>query len=240
MPVLDYEVIILLTFAVMIFSLIIQFALKATFKKYSKVASETGITAEQAAKAILREAGVAGITFGRVRGELTDYYDPSHGTICLSDSVSGSSSIAAIAVAAHECGHAIQNDKGVLIYRIRHALAPVASISSRVGGYLATAGILLSYYFDSSSSSLSYYALTGGIFLYFISVLFYLVMVPVEYDASNRALRIIKELGLVGDNQTRGCKKVLRAAGRTYVIALASVALTLLRLVSIRGRRSRR
>lgn len=239
MPVIDSSFLYLAAIGVFVLSLIIQASLKATFRKYSKVESERGITAEQAGKLILREADVNGIVFGRVSGELTDHYNPKENVINLSQSVSGSTSIAAIAVAAHECGHAIQNDRNVFIYRIRQFLAPVAALCSNAGVYLAMGGYALAAFSETGMTNFTYSIMTLGICAYFVAVLFYLVMVPVEYDASNRALKIIKELGLVGDNQVRSCKKVLRAAGRTYVISLASAAITLLRLVSMRGRRRR-
>lgn len=239
MPIIDSGILYLAAIGVFVLSLIIQASLKATFRKYSKVESERGITAEQAGRLILREADVNGIVFGKVSGELTDHYNPKENVINLSQSVSGSTSIAAIAVAAHECGHAIQNERNVLIYRLRQFLAPVAALCSSGGVYLAMAGYAIGVMSEYGMTDFTYGLMTIGICAYFVAVLFYLVMVPVEYDASNRALKIIKELGLVGDNQVRSCKKVLRAAGRTYVISLASAAITLLRLVSMRGRKRR-
>lgn len=228
-----------LALAVFILSIIIQGVLKSTFSKYSKVASTRGITAEDAVKRILSYSGIHGIRIGRVSGSLTDHYNPKADEINLSETVYGSSSIAAIAVAAHEAGHAIQKEEGMAIYRLRQFLAPVASICSSAGVYIAFAGFLFGTAAERGGG-IGYSVMTLGIVVYFISVLFYLIMVPVEYNASNRALKIIKELGLVGDDQMRACKKVLRAAGRTYVIALASSAVTLLRLLSMRGSRSRR
>lgn len=231
----------ILAIGVYLISMIIQARLQSVFKKYSKVRSTGRYTADEAAERILREAEVTGLTIRPIKGNLTDNYNPKEGTINLSQSVYGSYSIAAIAVAAHECGHAIQDSKNWWFYRIRQFLAPVAGIASKAGVYIAILGILImaggSYAEASGSYALGYNIITVGIVAYFVAFLFYLIMVPVEYNASNRALKIIKEMGLVGEDQVGACKKVLRAAGRTYVIAMASAGVTLLRLFSMRGSR---
>ena len=233
----------IIAISVYVLSLIVQASLKSTFNKYSKVASSRGITADAAAKWILNEAGVSGLTIQPIRGSLTDNYNPREGTINLSQTVYGQRSIAAIAVAAHECGHAIQDAQNWWFYRIRQFLAPVAGIASKAGVYIAMAGIAIMIGTNAAEFAgyynLAYNIITVGIVVYLVAFLFYLVMVPVEYNASNRALKIIKEQGLVGDDQVRACKKVLRAAGRTYVIALASSGVTLLRLFAVRGSRIR-
>ena len=234
----------LLAIGVFVLSLVIQASLKSTFSKYSKVRSTGRYSADQAAAVILREAEVSGLVIKPISGSLTDNYNPKEGTINLSQTVYGQYSIAAIAVAAHECGHAIQDARNWGLYRVRQFLAPVAGIASQGGVYLAMIGLLImgsSYYAETAGAfNLGYNIVTIGIVAYFIAFLFYLVMVPVEYNASNRALKIIKEMGLVGEDQVRDCKKVLRAAGRTYVIAMASAGVTLLRLLAMRGNRRRR
>ncbi len=233
----------ILAIAVYVVSLIIQARLQSTFKKYTKVRTTARYSADEAAEMILRDAEVRGLTIQPIQGNLTDNYNPRKHTINLSQSVYGSYSIAAIAVAAHECGHAIQDSKNWWFYRIRQFLAPIAGIASRGGVYIAMLGILImaggSYAEAAGSYELGYNIITIGIIAYFVAFLFYLIMVPVEYDASNRALKIIKEMGLVGEDQVRDCKKVLRAAGRTYVVAMASAGVTLLRLFLIRGNRRR-
>ena len=232
-------------FAIVVFiaSLIIQARLKSTFAKYSQVMSIGGYTADQAAAKILSAAEVNGLTIRHISGELTDNYNPKEGTINLSDAVYGQRSIAAIAVAAHECGHAIQDSRNLWYYELRQLLAPVAGIAAKAGVYIAILGLLIAGGANAAESfqlyNMSYSIMTIGIVIYSASFFFYLVMVPVEYDASNRALKIIKEMGLVGEDQVRDCKKVLRAAGRTYVIALASSGVTLMRLLAMRGRRRR-
>lgn len=233
----------ILAIGVYIISMIIQARLQSTFKKYSKVRTTARYSADEAAEMILRDAEVTGLTIQPIQGSLTDNYNPKKQTINLSQSVYGSYSIAAIAVAAHECGHAIQDSKNWWFYRIRQFLAPIAGIASRGGVYIAMLGILImaggSYAEAAGSYELGYNIITIGIVAYFVAFLFYLIMVPVEYDASNRALKIIKEVGLVGEDQVKDCKKVLRAAGRTYVVAMASAGVTLLRLFLIRGNRRR-
>lgn len=233
----------ILAIGVYIVSMIIQARLQSTFKKYSKVRTTARYSADEAAEMILRDAEVRGLTIQPIQGNLTDNYNPRKQTINLSQSVYGSYSIAAIAVAAHECGHAIQDSRNWWFYRIRQFLAPIAGIASRGGVYIAMLGILImaggSYAEAAGSYELGYNIITIGIVAYFVAFLFYLIMVPVEYDASNRALKIIKEMGLVGEDQVKDCKKVLRAAGRTYVVAMASAGVTLLRLFLIRGNRRR-
>ncbi|MCR5803658.1 MAG: zinc metallopeptidase [Clostridia bacterium] len=233
----------ILAIGVYIVSMIIQARLQSTFNKYSKVRTTARYSADEAAEIILRDAEVRGLTIQPIQGSLTDNYNPRKHTINLSQSVYGSYSIAAIAVAAHECGHAIQDSKNWWFYRIRQFLAPIAGIASRGGVYIAMLGILImaggSYAEAAGSYELGYNIITIGIVAYFVAFLFYLIMVPVEYDASNRALKIIKEMGLVGEDQVKDCKKVLRAAGRTYVVAMASAGVTLLRLFLIRGNRRR-
>lgn len=224
----------ILALVVLVLSFIIQAVLKSTFSKYSKVPSTRGITADEAVRLILRHEGVTGIRIGRISGSLTDHYNPKSGEINLSQPVYGSTSIAAIAVAAHEAGHAIQKDKGTFFYGLRQLLVPVASISSGASYYIFMAGFLAAYA-NYLPIGIATTIMNLGILCFFGGVLFYLVTVPVEYDASNRALRIIEELGLVGEDQQRACKKVLRAAGRTYVIALASSAVSLLRLIGMRN-----
>lgn len=223
------EIFYIASIAIFVASLIIQASLKATVNKYSKV--QTSITADEVARIILREEDVNGLRIQRIRGELTDCYSPKDGTINLSDTTFGKANVAAIAIAAHECGHAIQKEKGYPLYVLRQALVPVCNFASKAAQIVAMIGIALIYF----STELSVPVLNIAIFAYLISFLFYMVLVPVEYNASNRALKIIKEHNLVGRENNRGAKKVLRAAGRTYVIALASAALTLLRLVLIRN-----
>lgn len=233
----------ILAIAVYVISLIIQAVLRSTFSKYSKVRTTGRYSADEAAEMILRGAEVTGLTIQPIKGNLTDNYNPRQHTINLSQSVYGSYSIAAIAVAAHECGHAIQDARNWWFYRIRQFLAPVAGIASRGGVYIALLGLIVMAGGSAAeyvgSYELGYMIFTVGLVAYFIAFLFYLIMVPVEYNASNRALKIIKEMGLVGEDQLGACKKVLRAAGRTYVIAMASAGVTFLRLLSLRGSRRR-
>lgn len=225
----------ILSLGIMVASLIIQATLKSTVAKYSKV--PTRVDANEVCKIILNEAGVNGLTIKHTSGQLTDNYNPTNDSINLSDTTYGQNNVAAIAVAAHECGHAIQKETGYPLYVVRQCLVPVCNFASKFSQWIIIAGLALMYF----SAELSVLVLNIAIFAYLISFLFYLVLVPVEYNASNRALKIIKQYDLVGEENNRAAKKVLRAAGRTYVIALASSALTLFRLVLIRNSaRSRR
>jgi len=223
---------------VMIVSLIVQGRLKSLVKKYSKIPAASGKSSNQIVREMLQENDVAPLLIKHKDGDLTDCYSPKEGIIYLSDTTYEQNSIAAIAIAAHECGHAVQDSKGMFIYRIRQLLAPAAGICSRAGVYIVFIGLMISYYLSrSGSSEIGYWIMNIGIWVYMVTFLFYLVMLPVERDASRRGIKAMKEMGWVSDEQLSGAKKVLRAAGDTYAVALASSAVTLLRLLSMRGRR---
>lgn len=224
---------VLIAIAILIWSLFASSNVKKQFAKYSEVSSGSGLSAEDAGERILRHKDVYGVVFSRTSGVLTDAYSPKEGKIYLSESVYGSSSVAAIAVAAHECGHAIQDSENVWFYRVRQFLAPVAGFCSNAGVWLSAIGMLLMVL-----PPIGFLLMYLGIAVYGFAFLFYLIMVPVELDASKRAMKVIEELQLVSEENYGDCKKVLKAAGNTYVAALASSAITLLRLVSrVRSRR---
>ena len=166
-----------------------------------------------------------------MRGELTDHYDPAHKVLRLSDSVYGSSSIAAIGVAAHECGHAVQHDKGYGPLKIRTALVPAANIGSKAGIPLIFLGVFL---------GMNNILIQVGIWVFAIAVLFQLVTLPVEFNASGRALAMLGDYGMLEREETNGCRRVLSAAALTYVAAAASAILQLLRLVLLFGNNDRR
>ena len=157
----------------------------------------------------------------------------------MSDTTYGKDSIAAIAIAAHECGHAIQDHENMMLYEIRQLLAPVAGIASKVGPYIVLAGVLFTYAAERTRGNIGFYIGTLGIVIYCISFLFYLFMLPVERNASSRAYKDMKVSGWVSDDQLSLAHKILRAAGDTYAVALASSALTLLRLLALRGGKRR-
>lgn len=205
---------------------------KMTYKRYSKVRSMSGLTGAEAARRILQDAGIHDVRIGRVSGNLTDHYDPKNKVLNLSESVYDNSSVAAVGVAAHECGHAIQHQQGYFPLVLRGNLVPVANI----GSTLAWPMIILGLFFTSSIGS---FLIEAGIILFSFAVLFQLVTLPVEFNASGRAIAILGETGMLQQEELRGTKKVLKAAALTYVASAAAAILQLLRLVLIVGGRNR-
>lgn len=208
-----------------------QMRVSSTYKKYSRVRSRSGLTGAQAAQKILQMSGIYDVRIEHVRGELTDHYDPANKVLRLSDSVYGSPSLAAIGVAAHECGHAVQHDKGYAPLKIRTALVPAANIGSRAGIPLIFIGVLL---------GMNQMLIQVGIWVFALAVLFQLVTLPVEFNASGRALAMLGDYGMLERDETNECRKVLSAAALTYVAAAASAILQLLRLVLLFGNNDRR
>ena len=219
------------TFLLVIIGAIICLAasgrMNSTFQRYSRVRSMTGMTGAEAASRILRAAGIMDVRVISVRGHLTDHYNPGNKTLALSDSVYGSTSVAAIGVAAHECGHAIQHQEGYLPLRIRGAMVPVVSFASKLAWPLILLGIL----FAGSGSVL----IQVGIWMFSLAVLFQLVTLPVEFNASRRALAALENNGILGTEELQHTKVVLKAAAMTYVASAASIILQLLRLILIFG-----
>lgn len=203
---------------------------KSTFRKYSQVRSMSGMTGAMAADRILRQAGIRDVQIQHVPGSLTDHYDPKHKVLRLSDSVYGSASVAAVGVAAHECGHAIQHHTGYLPLTLRAAIVPVANIGSTLAWPLILAGLL----FTRGTGSI---LITAGILCFSAAVLFQLVTLPVEFNASGRALRILGDTGILGTEEVGNTRKVLSAAALTYVAGAAASILQLLRLVLLFGGR---
>lgn len=203
---------------------------KSTFAKYSKVRSMSGMTGAQAAERILQTSGIVDVTIERVSGNLSDHYDPRSKVLRLSDSVYGQSTIAAIGVAAHECGHAIQHQNSYVPLKIRGALVPVANFGSMAAWPLIIIGVL----FGGSQTFIDL-----GIILFSVAVLFQLVTLPVEFNASKRAVARLSETGILYGDELRYSKKVLDAAALTYVAAAAATILQLLRLLLLFGGRRR-
>lgn len=217
-----------------IFALWASVNVNGTFKKYSKQFSSKGVSASEAARRILDNKGLSDIRIERISGNLTDHYDPKAGVIRLSDSVYDSTSTAAIGVACHEVGHAIQYSENYVPIKIRNAIIPVTNIGSKLSIPLVLLGLFLSY--------LSEYMLVFayvGILCFALSTVFQLVTLPTEYNASGRALRAIDEYGILERNEMKGAKKVLSAAAMTYVAALAVSVMQLLRLLTIVNSRRR-
>ncbi|MDE6220961.1 MAG: zinc metallopeptidase [Lachnospiraceae bacterium] len=212
-----------------VLSIIASARVNATFNKYAGVRSMSGMTGAQTAEAILRSKGIHDVRVEHIRGNLTDHYDPSKKVVRLSDSVYNSTSVAAIGVAAHECGHVMQHHEGYAPLNIRTALVPAANIGSKIGIPIVILGLIL-----GSSSVL----INIGIWVFSLAVLFQIVTLPVEFDASRRALVCIEQYGIVTSDERSKSAKVLRAAAYTYVAAAAASILQLLRLLLLSGRRS--
>ncbi len=224
----DYMYLLLIVAAV--FSMIASAQVSSTFNKYNKVRSASGLTGAETARRILDRNGLQDIPVERVAGNLSDHYDPSKRVLRLSDSTYNSPSVAAIGVAAHECGHAVQHQMNYGPLKLRSALVPAANIGSRMGIPIILLGFLLGY-----NSVL----IQIGILVFSLAVLFQVVTLPVEFNASARALRMLEEYGILGANETSQSKKVLKAAAMTYVAAAAASVIQLLRLVLLSGRRRR-
>jgi Zn-dependent membrane protease YugP len=209
-----------------------QHRVKATYEKYAEIQSSLGMTGAQVAKTILQRMGIHDVTVEQVEGQLTDHYDPSAKAVRLSESVYASSSLAAAAIAAHECGHVLQDVRGYQFMNIRASLVPVANIGANFGPMMVMAGLFL-----TSLGSLSTVFINLGIILFAGAILFHIVTLPVEFDASSRALRLIDELGILQGEENRGARSVLNAAAWTYVATAIYAALQLVQLLLMRGDR---
>lgn len=202
----------------------------SVFTRYSRVRSHSGMTGKEAAERILRRNGIYDVQVIHIPGNLTDHYNPGKKTLGLSDTVYNSSSVAAIGVAAHECGHAVQHAVGYAPLSIRGALVPVANFGSALSWPLILIGLLM-------NSQMSGLLINLGILLFSAAVLFQIVTLPVEFNASNRAVRVLESSGMLYPEEVGDVKKVLRAAALTYVASAASMILQFLRLIIIGGRR---
>lgn len=221
---------LILVMPMIIFSLIASVKVKSAFNKYSKVLSQRGLTGAQAAEEVLKFYGITNVAIQHTPGELTDHYDPKTNVIRLSDKVYNSSSVASIGVACHEAGHAAQYAEGYSPVKIRSVIYPACSIGSKVGFPLAFLGLVFSFDF----------LVTLGIALFGLAVLFQVLTLPVEFNASRRAIKVIDEIGVLRDDEISGAKKVLTAAALTYVASLAVSVANLLRLILLSNRNRRR
>ena len=205
---------------------------KGTFNKYSQLRSMSGMNGAQVAQRVLQAAGIYDVQVRHVSGSLTDHYDPRTKTVNLSDPVYNATSVAALGVAAHECGHAIQHAKSYAPLSIRSALVPIANF----GSMLAWPVILIGLLFNTRSSGL---IIDIGILLFSAAVLFHLVTLPVEFDASRRALVMLRTQGILADDELRYTRRVLKSAALTYVASAAAAILQLLRIILITNGRRR-
>jgi len=229
----------ILMIAIFVISLIIQGRLKSLVSKYSDVTCASGITANEAVQRMLNENEVSGIVIKHTDGDLTDNYNSKEGTINLSNTTYGKNSIAAVAIAAHEAGHALQDAKGMAAYKVRQLIAPAVNLCSTLGIYVTIAGVMISYAVEKDAYGWGYNIATAGIVMYCVAVIFYAVTLWIERDASKRGWKAMQQFGWVSGDQLSAAKKLLWAAGDTYAIALASSALTLIRLLAMRGSRRR-
>ena len=212
-----------------VIAMVAQYKVKSTYSKYSRVRSDLGLTGAQAAQKILNMNGIYDVSIQHIAGDLTDNYNPRNKVLSLSDAVYNSTSIAAIGVAAHECGHAIQHDVGYAPLLIRNTIAPVVNIASSLSWIFIAAGL----FFGMSPTLIDV-----GIIMFSLAVLFELITLPVEFNASGRALTILSDSGMLYPDETAGAKKVLSAAAMTYVASALTAVLQLLRLIMLFGRRS--
>ena len=213
-----------------ILGLVAQNAVQNTYKKFSRVASRAGVTAAQAAQIVLQSQGVYDVSIGRVRGTLTDHYDPKAKALRLSEGVFDSTSIAALGIAAHEAGHAIQHDQSYAPLMLRNSIVPAVNFGSKASMPLLLIGLFLN----------SYYLALLGVALYGLAVAFQLITLPVELDASRRAMRALSANGLLAQDEEPKARKVLSAAASTYLAAAFAAVAQLLRLLSIVGSNRRR
>ena len=220
----------LMVLAGAVLSLIASAKVNSTFQKYARVRSMSGMTGAQVARRILDRNGLTNIPVEHVSGNLSDHYDPTRKVLRLSDSTYNSPSVAAIGVAAHECGHAIQHKVGYGPLKLRTMIVPAANVGSRLGMPI----ILLGLFFGGGGSFL----VNLGIWVFSLAVLFQIITLPVEFNASNRALVMLEDYGILGQDEKRKAKSVLSAAAMTYVAAAASSILQLLRLIILFGGRS--
>ena len=221
------DIFYILTLVLFVVSLIMSGIVRSRYKKYARQHTANGLTGAMAAERILRANGISDVTIVQTAGTLTDNYNPTNKTLNLSQAVYGGADVSAVAVAAHECGHAIQHAEAYPLLMLRKSLVPVCNIGS-MGSYIA---ILLGFLFSSTG------LITLGAVLFSGIVLFNLVTLPVEADASRRALREVERLGILTDDEMVGGKKVLIAAGMTYFISLVTSIVQLLRLLSLARRK---
>lgn len=221
---------IVLVMPALILAMAAQGKVSSTFNKYSRVQSHIGITGAEAARRIMEQNGIYDVSIERVSGNLTDHYDPSRKVLRLSDSVYSSSSIAAIGVAAHETGHAIQHARNYAPLSLRSLMVPLANIGSRLSMPLILIGLLFSF-----ASSMGNTLITLGIIFFGLSVVFTIITLPVEFNASSRAIACLDESRILYSDEIDGAKKVLSAAAMTYVASTVVALANLLRLIVVFG-----
>lgn len=227
-----------LAIAVMLLSLVAQGRVSSVFRKYAQVPARKGVTGAGLAQELLDRNGLS-LPIEQVSGSLTDHFDPKNQVVGLSEAVYGSSSVSALAVAAHEIGHVLQYNEDYGPMRFRSVILPAANIGSRLGPIMVIGGLLLSL-IAQNAGNIGYYIAIVGVALYVMVLLFQLITLPVEFNASKRGLDMLLDGGYLADDELPGAKKMLRAAAMTYVLAALGSFVTVLRLLSLaRGARRR-
>lgn len=232
-----YDSTMLLLIPAVILTIFAQWKVKANYNKYKNIKNSRGYTGAQVAQAILTANGLSSVNIKQIGGNLSDHYNPKNKTVNLSQDIYNDSSIAAIAVAAHECGHAIQHAEKYALLSFRNTIVPIVNITSNASWPLLMIGLIMSAAANNTYGSIGVMLLTAGIAMFSFVVLFHLVTLPVELNASNRAIKQLTELNLIDEQDKTGAKKMLLAAALTYLAALATALMQLLRFIIIANRR---
>lgn len=220
----------------MLFTLWAQMRVKGSFNKYSKVRNHRNMTGAEAARRVLDANGLSNVGIRRISGSLTDHYDPRSRVLSLSDSVYGQTSIAAVSVACHEAGHAIQHARSYMPLKLRNAIVPLVNFASGFTWILLMIGLGMLFAGGSQMHFVGNLVFNIGVLTFVAVVAFHLITLPVELDASRRAVNQMEDLAIIDEEEKTGSKRVLRAAALTYVAALAVAVAQLLRILAIRGR----
>lgn len=217
---------------------------RSAYAKYGRIYNRARMTGYDTAVLLLRANGISGISVGRISGTLSDHYNPARGIVNLSEGVYGNDSIAAVAISAHEIGHVVQKEKGYLFYKVRTALVPIVNFGSRLAMPLVLIGILLDLFATSADSTTGFYVAMVGVILYGTSLLFTLITLPVELNASRRAKQMLLAEGIIAQDEIKGVNQVLSAAALTYVAGLLTSMVYFMRfliyVLTIFGRRNNR
>ncbi|MEE0741255.1 MAG: zinc metallopeptidase [Emergencia sp.] len=232
-----YDSTFLILIPAILFTMWAQGMVSRNFRRFSQVRNQKNLTGAEAARKMLDYNGLSGVGIRQISGSLTDHYDPRTRVLSLSQDVYGVASVAAVSVACHEAGHAIQHAKSYGPLKIRNAIVPIVNFASRFSWLLLITGILLLGVGDYQMVPFGNLLFNIGVIAFVAVIVFHLITLPVEFDASRRAINKMEELGLVAEDDIPGSKKVLRAAAMTYVAALAMAVANLLRILAIRGRR---
>lgn len=230
---MPYEVSMIALIIAIVFTMIAQSKVNSNFRRYSKVKNDRGLSGAEAARIVLDANGLREVTIEQISGSLTDHYDPRKRVLRLSQTVYGADSIAAVSVACHEAGHAIQHAEGYAPLKIRNGIVPIVNFASQFSWILVIMGIVLL----ASGNYIGDMLFNIGVIFFVAVIIFHAVTLPVEFNASSRALSQMEMQGVIAEDEEGGAKKVLSAAAMTYVASLAVAVANLLRILAMRGRR---